>query len=198
MANFLNQNKGKLSLILIIVCLCLGWIDSQIEKETSNLIQWLLFFACIIGLLKINFSHFYEEVEYEDELIENKKNPNMETNTNQADKFGPKTKEAPKTQESQKEDDVTPAAKTASDMPKVEGIKGFSLHNIHKKWRPMYQDICAFALHAVQNEHEVDAKVQKWGLKYQKARAGSNLIAYVIEHGWGNQRIPEAGFFEVK
>jgi len=224
MANYLTNNKGKLSLIIIIICGAAGWIDSRIENETSNLFQWLDFFFCLIWLLILNFSTFDDsaDVEYDEPesptytpidgfpipvgsnrnsfLNFNQKPINMETNNKPANNVEPKTKAAPsvQTEDNNQEENIAPKAKTSDDMPKIEGIKGYSLHTIHKKWRPMYMDICSFATHAVPVEAELDAKVQKWGLTFKKVRAGESLVAYVIEHGWGNQRIPDAGFIEVK
>lgn len=67
MAEFVCNNRIKLSAIIIIVGFLLGLLDRHIENESSTLIQWVLFFIVLISVLYINFIHCVNDVEYADD-----------------------------------------------------------------------------------------------------------------------------------
>lgn len=255
MGTFINNNRGKLSIIAIAVAFLLAWLASFLPTSYINLVNWLIFIACILTLGFINFADdivdfdVLEEhapgYDYERGAEPQSKTPSNEIefgDKNQRDVYidslKPKQKlsfwdskkaeinqpeikmkdnknpEAPKAEVTEKQPEIViaptfreetssennaPSPEPVDDgKPKPEGVKGYSLHNIHKRWRPMYQDVCSYAISTVKSESELDAVVNRWGNKNTKVRAGSNLVAYVVEHGLGNIRIPEAGFFEIK
>ena len=267
MGTFINNNRGKLSTIAIAVAFLLAWLASFLPFQYVNILNWIIFIACVLTLGFINFADdlvdfdVLEEhapgYDYDREVV-----PKQAVNSKPDDlldadikaiktyialghtkeeainafnkAFGPrkviestpeinqteikmenkKNPEAPKAEVTEKQPEIviaptfreetssennTTSPEPADDgKPKPEGVKGYSLHNIHKRWRPMYQDVCSYAISTVKSETELDAVVNKWGNKNTKVRAGSNLVAYVVEHGLGNIRIPEAGFFEIK
>lgn len=259
MGTFINNNRGKLSLIAIAVAILLAWLASWLIPQHENLSNWLILVACLFVLGRINFVHFSDEFDIQEEFVpgydydrevvpeqlkDNTRNCQAINNQlvnlsgNQSDLNKPleklsfwdskkaeinqpeikmkdnKNPEAPKSEVKEKQPEIVlaptfreennsentaPAPEPTDDgKPKPDGVKGYSLHNIHRRWRPMYQDVCSFAISSVKTEAELDGIVNKWGNKNTKVRAGSNLVAYVVEHGLGNIRIPEAGFFEVK
>lgn len=267
MGTFINNNRGKLSLIAIAVAFLLAWLASFIFPEHEKITNWLIFIACLFVVGRINFIHFSDDFDIQEEFIpghdyDREVVPKQAVNSKPDDlldadikaiktyialghtkeeainafnkAFGPgtviesipeinqteikmkdnKNPEAPKAEVTQKQPEIViaptfreesnsentaPAPEPVDDgKPKPEGVKGYSLHNIHKRWRPMYQDVCSYAISTVKSESELDAVVNRWGNKNTKVRAGSNLVAYVVEHGLGNIRIPEAGFFEIK
>lgn len=229
MKEIICNNRSKLSIIISIIALALGWIDAQIEKETSNTIQWIIFFAAIISLFYINFVACIDDVVYEEEP-EKKENKNqisivnfdptpmsfhqfrrmMEAQNHKDTPAKPINRETINKLKQVKMDNINkkpaaeinaksegPQIEKAPEQPKIEPVKGYSLHNVHKKWRPMYQDVCSFAISSVKTENELDKKVLTWGYKFEKIRGGEELVAYVILTDGGNQRIPNAGFFAV-
>lgn len=255
MGTFINNNRGKLSLIAIAVAFLLAWLASFIFPEHEKITNWLIFIACLFVVGRINFIHFADDFDIQEEFVpgydyDRESIPqarctddNLEfgtqsirehfistTKPTQKLSFWDSTKreinqpeiqmkdktnpEAPKAEVTEKQPEIViaptfreesssennaPSPEPVDDgKPKPEGVKGYSLHNIHKRWRPMYQDVCSYAISTVKSETELDAVVNKWGNKNTKVRAGSNLVAYVVEHGLGNIRIPEAGFFEIK
>lgn len=256
MGTFINNNRGKLSLIAIAVAFLLAWLASFIFPEHEKITNWLIFIACLFVVGRINFIHFADDFDIQEEFVpgydyEREKQPQAKTpsinipddvfkiqskpsvdysipveklsfwDSKKAEINQPEIKmkdktnpEAPKAEVTEKKPEIViaptfreelssennaPSPEPVDDgKPKPEGVKGYSLHNIHKRWRPMYQDVCSYAISTVKSETELDAVVNKWGNKNTKVRAGSNLVAYVVEHGLGNIRIPEAGFFEIK
>lgn len=88
------------------------------------------------------------------------------------------------------------------ELPKAlanpEIVLGYSLHNINKKYHPMYADICGFAIGAEpKTEAAITAKLVVYGYKYTTERSGKTTIAFNVESD-PKVRIPEAGYFEVK
>ena len=58
MGTFINNNRGKLSLIAIAVAILLAWLASWLIPQHENLSNWLIFVACLFVLGRINFVHF--------------------------------------------------------------------------------------------------------------------------------------------
>lgn len=90
---------------------------------------------------------------------------------------------------------------TNKELPKAlanpDVVTGYSLHNINKKHRGMYADICGFAIGVPKKESEVTAKVTSYGHKFTTERSGKTTLAFNIECE-PKLRIPEKGYFEVK
>lgn len=91
---------------------------------------------------------------------------------------------------------------TKTELPKAltnpDVVTGYSLHNINKKHRGMYADICGFAIGVEpKKESEILAKVTSYGQKFTTERSGKTTIAFNIETE-PKIRIPEKGYFEVK
>lgn len=80
--------------------------------------------------------------------------------------------------------------------PKI--VNGYSLHNINKKYRSMYGDICQFAtVGAKKSEEELMAKVKLYGYPVTVDKPKDGAIAFELACE-PKLRIPETGYFGIK
>lgn len=88
------------------------------------------------------------------------------------------------------------------ELPKAlanpEIVIGYSLHNVHKKFRPMYNDICEFAINgSPKTEAEITAKLKPYGHPFTTERSNTNTLAFNLDSS-PKIRIPESGYFGIK
>lgn len=88
------------------------------------------------------------------------------------------------------------------ELPKAlanpEIVIGYSLHNVHKKFRPMYNDICEFAINGgTKTEADITAKLKLYGYTFTTERADKNTIAFNLDSS-PKIRLPEKGYFGIK
>ncbi len=88
------------------------------------------------------------------------------------------------------------------ELPKAladpEIVIGYSLHSIFKKHRPMYDDICGFAINGgTKTEAEITGRLRSYGFPFTVEKPKGNCIAFNIESSPAI-RLPEKGFFGIK
>lgn len=79
-----------------------------------------------------------------------------------------------------------------------KGIKSYSLHNVNKRYRAMFDDMCSFSVNnGVKSEQMVIDHFRKYGYPLDIKRP-ENEPKGLIAFNLGFLRIPLEGFFEVK
>ena len=92
--------------------------------------------------------------------------------------------------------------KPKNELPKAledpQIVTGYSLHNINKKYRSMYGDICQFATTGERKTKEdLIAKVKLYGFPYTVDLKSNITIAFDMQCE-PKVRIPESGYFGIK
>jgi hypothetical protein len=79
-------------------------------------------------------------------------------------------------------------------MPKIEGIKNYSVGGLPTKYRQIYQDICGFATSGdFKTYDELLKKVRHYGHPFKEDRPEPSAIAFELPF----IRLPREGYFGI-